>query len=126
MAGSPALCDRCMPSSALARSRLISGRSNRWVTTRTGRTLVTSSSQREVSQAQGHAGSTWRETVVVGVLMGRRYSAGSPALAGFPLPFPRMEQCRLETADGRVVASHVEVATGMWRRFMGLMFRSDL
>jgi len=37
-----------------------------------------------------------------------------------------MEQRRLETADGRVVAPHVEVATGMWRRFMGLMFRTDL
>jgi uncharacterized membrane protein (UPF0127 family) len=38
---------------------------------------------------------------------------------------PRMEQ-RLETADGRVVAEHVELADGMWRRFMGLMGRSEL
>jgi uncharacterized membrane protein (UPF0127 family) len=36
-----------------------------------------------------------------------------------------MEQ-RLETADGRVVAEHVEVAGTMWRRFMGLMGRADL
>ena len=36
-----------------------------------------------------------------------------------------MEQ-RLETADGRVVADHVEVAATMWQRFMGLMFRSEL
>ena len=36
-----------------------------------------------------------------------------------------MEQ-RLETADGRVVADHVEVAASMWQRFMGLMFRREL
>lgn len=36
-----------------------------------------------------------------------------------------MEQ-RLETADGRVVAEHVEVAGGVWQRFMGLMFRAEL
>jgi uncharacterized membrane protein (UPF0127 family) len=37
-----------------------------------------------------------------------------------------MEECRLETADGRVVAAHVEIASTPWKRFMGLMFRSDL
>ncbi len=36
-----------------------------------------------------------------------------------------MEQ-RLETADGRVVAAHVEVAATLWSRFMGLMFRREL
>ena len=36
-----------------------------------------------------------------------------------------MEQ-RLETADGRVVAAHVEVAGSVWSRFMGLMFRREL
>lgn len=36
-----------------------------------------------------------------------------------------MEQ-RLETAAGVTVAEHVEVAGGMWQRFMGLMFRSEL
>ncbi len=36
-----------------------------------------------------------------------------------------MEQ-RLETADGRVVAEHVEVASTIWSRFMGLMFRGEL
>jgi uncharacterized membrane protein (UPF0127 family) len=36
-----------------------------------------------------------------------------------------MEQ-RLETADGRVVAAHVEVASSMWRRFVGLMGRREL
>ena len=36
-----------------------------------------------------------------------------------------MEQ-RLETADGRVVAAHVEVASSMWSRFVGLMGRREL
>jgi uncharacterized protein len=38
----------------------------------------------------------------------------------------RMQEQRLETADGRVVAEHVEIAGTMWRRFMGLMGRADL
>ena len=33
---------------------------------------------------------------------------------------------RLETADGTVVADHVEVADTLWSRFMGLMFRREL
>jgi uncharacterized membrane protein (UPF0127 family) len=37
-----------------------------------------------------------------------------------------MEERRLETADGRVVAAHVELARSAWRRFMGLMFRGEL
>jgi hypothetical protein len=37
-----------------------------------------------------------------------------------------MEERRLETADGMVVAAHVELAASPWRRFMGLMFRSEL
>ena len=37
-----------------------------------------------------------------------------------------MEERRLETDDGRVVAGHVEIAATAWRRFMGLMFRSEL
>jgi uncharacterized protein len=37
-----------------------------------------------------------------------------------------VEQRRLVTADGRVVAENVEIAATAWRRFMGLMFRADL
>jgi uncharacterized membrane protein (UPF0127 family) len=37
-----------------------------------------------------------------------------------------MEERRLITVDGRVVAEHVEIADNPWRRFAGLMFRSDL
>jgi len=37
-----------------------------------------------------------------------------------------MEERRLETADGRLVAPHVEIAATPWRRFMGLMFRREL
>ncbi|HZS14034.1 MAG TPA: DUF192 domain-containing protein [Candidatus Dormibacteraeota bacterium] len=37
-----------------------------------------------------------------------------------------MQTQRLETEDGRAVAEHVELATGAWSRFMGLMFRSEL
>jgi uncharacterized membrane protein (UPF0127 family) len=37
-----------------------------------------------------------------------------------------MELRRLETVEGRVVAGRVEVAGSMWRRFVGLMFRSEL
>ncbi|HXA28379.1 MAG TPA: DUF192 domain-containing protein [Candidatus Angelobacter sp.] len=37
-----------------------------------------------------------------------------------------MDERRLETVDGGVVAPHVEVAGTAWRRFMGLMFRSEL
>ena len=37
-----------------------------------------------------------------------------------------MEERRLVTFDGRVVAEHVEIAATAWRRFVGLMFRSDL
>jgi len=37
-----------------------------------------------------------------------------------------VEERRLVTADGRVVAEHVEIAASAWRRFMGLMFRADL
>jgi uncharacterized membrane protein (UPF0127 family) len=37
-----------------------------------------------------------------------------------------MEERRLETDDGRVVAAHVEIAATPWRRFMGLMFRAEL
>ena len=37
-----------------------------------------------------------------------------------------MEERRLVTAEGAVVAEHVEVAGSAWRRFMGLMFRADL
>lgn len=37
-----------------------------------------------------------------------------------------MDELRLETADGGVVAPHVEVAGTAWRRFMGLMFRGEL
>ena len=37
-----------------------------------------------------------------------------------------MDERRLETADGRVVAAHVELAQTTWRRFMGLMFRREL
>ena len=33
---------------------------------------------------------------------------------------------RLETADGTVVAQHLEIADTLWSRFMGLMFRSEL
>ncbi len=33
---------------------------------------------------------------------------------------------RLETANGSVVADHVEVADTLWSRFMGLMFRREL
>ncbi|MHB8718701.1 MAG: DUF192 domain-containing protein [Candidatus Dormibacteria bacterium] len=33
---------------------------------------------------------------------------------------------RLETSDGRVVASHVSAATGIWSRFCGLMLRPSL
>jgi uncharacterized protein len=33
---------------------------------------------------------------------------------------------RLETANGTVVADHVEVADTLWSRFMGLMFRREL
>ena len=37
-----------------------------------------------------------------------------------------MQERRLETADGVVVAEHVEIADSMWSRFMGLMFRPAL
>jgi len=37
-----------------------------------------------------------------------------------------VEERRLVTADGRVVAEHVAVAGNAWQRFMGLMFRADL
>src|SRR5260221_13869895 len=37
-----------------------------------------------------------------------------------------MEERRLETDEGRVVADHVEIAATPWRRFVGLMFRSEL
>ena len=37
-----------------------------------------------------------------------------------------MEERRLETGDGRLIAEHVEIAATPWRRFMGLMFRSEL
>jgi uncharacterized membrane protein (UPF0127 family) len=37
-----------------------------------------------------------------------------------------MQERRLETADGRTIAEHVEIAGTVWRRFAGLMFRSDL
>jgi len=37
-----------------------------------------------------------------------------------------MEERRLETAEGRMVAPHVEIAATPWRRFMGLMFRREL
>ncbi len=33
---------------------------------------------------------------------------------------------RLETANGTVVADHVEVADTLWTRFVGLMFRREL
>ena len=33
---------------------------------------------------------------------------------------------RLQTADGEVIAAHVEAAEGILSRFMGLMFRADL
>ena len=33
---------------------------------------------------------------------------------------------RLETSEGAVVADHVEVAEGVFSRFMGLMFRDSL
>ena len=33
---------------------------------------------------------------------------------------------RLETADGTVVAEHLEIADTIWSRFMGLMFRGEL
>ena len=36
------------------------------------------------------------------------------------------EVYRLETADGAVVADHVEVADTLWTRFLGLMFRREL
>ena len=36
------------------------------------------------------------------------------------------EERRLETDDGRVIAEHVEIAATAWRRFMGLMLRSEL
>ncbi len=37
-----------------------------------------------------------------------------------------VEERRLETADGRLVAGHVEIAATPWRRFMGLMGRREL
>jgi uncharacterized membrane protein (UPF0127 family) len=37
-----------------------------------------------------------------------------------------VEERRLVTLDGRVVAEHVEIADSAWRRFLGLMFRADL
>jgi uncharacterized protein len=37
-----------------------------------------------------------------------------------------MEERSLDTAEGRVVAEHVELADGMWRRFVGLMGRREL
>jgi uncharacterized membrane protein (UPF0127 family) len=37
-----------------------------------------------------------------------------------------MRERRLETADGRVIAANVELASTLWRRFMGLMFRGEL
>jgi len=37
-----------------------------------------------------------------------------------------MDERRLVTVEGRVVAEHMEIADSPWRRFMGLMFRGDL
>jgi len=50
----------------------------------------------------------------------------SPVPAAIPVPFAGMEERRLETDDGRLVAGHVEIAATPWRRFMGLMFRRQL
>ena len=33
---------------------------------------------------------------------------------------------RLATADGTVIAEHLEIADTIWSRFMGLMFRGEL
>lgn len=37
-----------------------------------------------------------------------------------------VEERRLETAEGNLVAAHVEIAATPWRRFVGLMFRREL
>jgi uncharacterized protein len=51
---------------------------------------------------------------------------GAPAGPGRPGYHSAAMEQRLETADGRVVAEHVEIAATSWKRFMGLMFRSEL
>jgi uncharacterized protein len=48
-------------------------------------------------------------------------------VADSPVPSLSMAQVyRLETANGTIVADHVEVADTLWTRFAGLMFRSEL